>query len=141
MAAIPGKSVPKIIYDSGAGDVTIQFELPPVGLDYEGRNIKFIGMTSESSNGNYQNSDNYTEEERSLKFRQVKQSILDEVETFMLWAGSTKKTFKYYVDSDQVTFVTVQLSKRNKSFRPKRTGWNPDNEFTYEFTLKMRRAL
>ena len=134
-------SIPKIIYDAGAGDVTITFEYPPQGLDYEGRNIKFIGKNTEASNGAYQTSDNYTEEERNLKFKQVKQSILDQVETFMLWAGSTKKTFKYYVDSDEVTFVTVQLSRRQSSFRPKRTGWNSNNDFTYEFDLKMRRAL
>jgi hypothetical protein len=139
--ATPGKSVPKIVYDAGAGDVTIQFEYPPQGLDYEGRNIKFVGKISESSNGNYQNSDNYTEEERNLTFKQISQTILDEVETFFLWAGSTRKTFKYYVDSDQVEFVTVQLSKKQRGFRPKRTGWNTSNVFTYEFKLNMRRAL
>jgi hypothetical protein len=135
-------SIPKIIYDAGAGDVTIEFEHPPQGLDYEGKDFKFVGKIVESTNGGYQNSDNYVEEGRNLTFKQVKKSILDQVEIFMTtFAGKTRKTFKYYVDSDETTFVTVQLSRRQSSFRPKRTGWNSENEFTYEFKLSMRRAI
>lgn len=136
------KSVPKIVYDAGAGDVTIQFDLPPQGLDYEGRTFKFVNKISEASNGNYQTSDNYTEESRNLKFKQVKQSIIDQLEIFFLtFAGPKRRTFKYFVDSDQVAFVEVKLSKNYKNFRPKRTGWNSDNEYTYSFDLKMRRAI
>tara|TARA_R110000782_G_scaffold93784_1_gene177305 strand:- start:105 stop:521 length:417 start_codon:yes stop_codon:yes gene_type:complete len=135
-------SIPKIIYNAGAGDVTISFEYPPQGLDYEGKQFKFVGKVAEATNGNYQNSDNYVEEGRNLTFKQVKKSILDQVETFMItFAGKTRKTFKYYVDSDEAEFFTVQLSRSQGTFRPKRTGWNSENEFNYEFKLSMRRAI
>jgi len=135
-------SIPKIVYNAGAGDVTIQFQYPPQGLDYVGKTIKFIGQVSESSNGNYQTSDNYTEDERTLRFRQVKESIKNQLETFMLtFAGSKRKTFKYFVDSDEVSFIQVQMSRGQTSFRPKRTGWNSAGDFTYEIKFKMRRVL
>jgi hypothetical protein len=137
-----GKSIPKIVYDAGAGDVEIQFDYPPLGLDYEGRTFKFINKITQSSNGNYQNSENFVEEERNLTFKQVKQSILNQVETFMItFAGSKRKTFKYFVDSNEVDFITLQVSKSQGNWRPKRTGWNTNNEYTYEFKLKIRRVL
>jgi len=72
----------------------------------------------------------------------VTKTIADAMEVFMTtFAMTTRKKFKYYVDSDQVTFVEVQISRRQASFRPKRTGWDSDGNFTYEFKLNMRRAL
>ena len=136
-------SIPKIIYDVGAGDVTIQFEYPPQGLDFEGKNYKFVNKVTEATNGNYQTSDNYTEDERNFKFKQVKKTIVDQLETFFLdFAGPKRRTFKYYVHSDEVDFLEMKISRRQSTFRPKRTGWaSSNNEFTYELQLRMRRAL
>lgn len=136
-------SIPKIVYDAGAGDVTIQFEYPPQGLDFEGKNYSFVDKVSESTNGKYQSSENYTEDERNFTFKQVKETIANQVETFFLThGGSKRKSFKYYIHSDEVDFLTVQISKGQKGFRPKRTGWaSSNNEKTYEFKLSIRRAL
>lgn len=140
--AINLKSIPKIIYDAGAGDIEIQFEHPPQGLDYEGKEFKSVGKITEATNGNYQTSDNYLEEGRNLTFKVVTKTIADAVETFMTtFAMPTRKKFKYYVDGDQVAFVEVQISRRQTKFRPKRTGWDSNGNFTYEFKLNLRRAL
>lgn len=136
-------SIPKIIYDAGSGDVTIQFDYPAQGLDFEAKNYRFVNKISESSNGKYQTSDNYTEDERNLKFKQVKKTIVDQLETFMLtFAGPKRKTFKYFIHSDEVDFLEVQVSRRQSGFRIKRTGWSSENnELTYEIQLRIRRAI
>ena len=143
MATLDLTSIPKIVYDAGAGDVTIQFEHPPQGLDYKGLNYKSVGKVVESTNGNYQTSENYLEEGRSLTFKIVNETITDAMVIFMnTWGMTKRKTFKYYVDGDQPTFVEVQISRRQTSFRPKRTGTSTsDGANTYEFKLNMRRAL
>ena len=134
-------SIPKIIYNIGAGDVTVQFQYPPLGLDFEGKSFKFVQKVTEANNGNYQTSDNYTEDNRNLTFRQVKQSIATLFETFMLSCGGKGKSFKYYIHSDESEFDTLKISKRGRNFRPKRTGWNSDNDFTFEIKMRMRQAL
>ena len=134
-------SIPKIVYNNGVTDVTIQFEYPPLGLDYEGININQVSKTVEATNGAIQAADNFQKEERTLTFRQVNQTIRDELYTFMTTHGLKYKTFKYFVDSDEVTFITVTIDLRQNDFRPKRTGWNPSNIFTYEIQLRLRRVL
>jgi len=134
-------SVPKIVYDAGAGDVTIQFEYPPLGLDFEGKSFKAIQKVSESTGGGYQTSHNYTEDERNLTFAVVKESILTEVQTFLLDHGLLGGAFKYYIHSDESEFDTLEISKKSRKFRPKRTGWNSNGDFTYNFKLKMRQAI
>jgi len=134
-------SIPKIIYNIGAGDVTVQFQFPPLGLDFEGRNFKFVQKVTEANNGSYQTSDNYTEDERNLTFKQVKQSVKVAFETFMLSCGGKGKSFKYYIHSDEADYDDLKISKRARSFRPKRSGWNSEGDYTYEIKMRMRQAL
>ena len=134
-------SIPKIIYNNGVTDVTIQFDYPPRGMDFEGKTYKFVQKVSEANNGGYQTSDNYTEDERNLEFRQVSATILAELQTFYLTHAGKGKPFDYYIHSDEVTFDTLKLSKRSRRFKPQRTGWNSAGLFTYKFKIKMRQAL
>ena len=118
-------NVPKIVYNAGGGDVTIQFEYPAQGLDFPAQNFRFVNKTNESTNGNYQTSDNYVEEERNYSFKQVNNTIKELVDTFMTtFAGNTRKTFEFFPDSSTATSFTMQLSRRQSSYRPKRTGWD-----------------
>lgn len=139
--AVNNDSIPKIEYNNGVTDVTIEFELPPATLDYEGRQYRAIEKVSESTNGNYATSSNYIEEQRNLEFKQVKQSIIDQLETFFLTHAMLGNSFKYFVNKDEATFQTVQLRRGQRKFRPQRTGWNNDNEFTYKFKISMRQVV
>ena len=134
-------SIPKIIYNNGTSDVEILFQYPPRGLDFIGQKIKAVQKVSESSNGGYQTSDNYLEDERNLSFRIVKESIKVLLDTFMLTHGLKGKSFQYFVHSDEVEFETLKISKRGRQFRPKRTGWNSEGDLTYEIKLKMRKVI
>ena len=135
-------SIPKIVYDAGAGDVTITFDYPPKGLDFEGKTFKAVQKVSTATNGSLQTSDNYLEDERNLKFAQVRQSIMDQLDVFMKTHALKGKAFKYYIHNAEVEFDTLKLTARGRKFRPKRTGWaSDDNTFTYAFDLRMRQVI
>lgn len=133
-------SIPKIEYNNGVSDVTIEFEYPPSTLNFEGKRTRAIAKITESGNGNYATSNNYKERRIDLEFKQVKQSIIDLLDVFFNDFAIDGKSFKYFYHKDEAEFETVQIRKGQREFRPRRTGTDVSTgEKTYRFKIAMRR--
>lgn len=130
--------IPKIEY--GSGPTTITFELPPAGDNLD---EKIVGntVTNKSNSGIEQSQFNYNEHIISPKMTFVSQAIKDAFYTFFITWGSKGKEFKYFESSDEVTYFTVTLTK--KEFKPRKLFRvnNIDDDFVWEFDIEMRRPL
>lgn len=130
--------IPKIVYDVGAGPVTITFDYPPEG-DPLSEEIQSKGAEATSHNGTVQYSEYYQEELLKLTFKAVSKTIADQVRTFMKACALKGFEFDYYPHATEAGFDTYTLDK--KRFRLIRNAPDGANDFTYKFDMRIRRTI
>jgi hypothetical protein len=116
--------VPKIIYDPGVGDVTLNFTYPPVqkpGTDDE----EATRHDSITCSGLKQSVWERTDEFKILQMDYVPMADLPDWKDFIKYA-LTGGEFKYFVDSTEPDWVMYTLE---------------DTEFRPKFSLKLRKVV
>lgn len=132
--------IPKIIYDAGAGDVTIELTYPPKGFDPFGESIEPVSDDVTSDSGKRQVNLHYAAELYEINYSHLTKTELDAMRTFFTAHGILGKEFKYFPHKDEAGFDLRELSKQK--FQPERflpDGSNGD--FLYKVKLKMRRVI
>lgn len=130
--------IPKIEFESG-GTQTITFDLPPSD-DIRAQNYRTSEKTSTSNNGKQQTQFNFVEDNITLNFTFISESIKQQMDSFMTTHALRGLEFKYFESEDEVEFVTVRLSA--KVWAPVILfQTNTLNEFEYEFRIVMREFI
>ena len=130
--------IPRIVYDPGGGDVTIDFDLPPEGDNLRERERANIRRTI-STNGTTQHQFNYTEQRIAPRFVFLTQTLVDSLRTLFETHAIQGKSFKYYEHKDEVTFITVTLDRFQ--FQPRRVIPDGSGGFIHDIQISMRRTI
>lgn len=131
-------AIPKIVYDAGAGDVTINFDYPPISFNTNQEQRKPVQKVSAAANGAEQTVVNYSERLRSLEFRQVSDTILNLLTTALDDHLEEGGSFKYFEDKADTPFFTYTLQKGKRGLKPIRTSATPNKN---KFKLFFRRVV
>lgn len=131
--------IPKIQY--GSGPTTITFDYPPEGFDSQGKTINAVQTVSYSADGTEQTSTQYNEEIINLRFKLVSDSLKSSVETFLTSHALLGNDFKYYTHNEEAGFNTYTLTRTGRSVQFIPSSLDETDDFTWMFTLQMRRAL
>lgn len=132
--------IPKIVYDPGGGDQTIEFEVPPEG-DPFGKSYEPSQVIRESGSGIQQTLTDFIAIENEVTFAFISEAIKTSLETFLETFAIFGNTFDYYFDKDDAaTKITVTLAKNSRK---------PDFEvitrrgtgFIYRLQLTFRRVI
>ena len=130
--------IPKIVYNAGAGDVTIEFDIPPIA-DPKNEDVSSVGSTTTAADGNEQYSEFYQQEKITLKFKKLTSTQIAALRTmFTAWVLKGN-SFDFYQHKSVASYITYTLDK--KSFKPKRTSPDGSSDFFYSLDIAARRVL